>query len=117
MIAYVGLAPLTLTSQYDFSHNKPSKKDKYAGDSPATSSTGANTAEAGASEKETKQLDQRGAPIGGSALGPMGSASSVHGPMGAGPQHPSGDSTDAGHQACQRKRNLMRSVTAARRTS
>jgi len=99
-----------LISQYDLSGVKSSKKDKYHGDSPSTSSTGVAMAEAGASEKETKQLDQRGAPIGGSAHGPMGSAGSVHGAMGAGPQHPSGDETDAGHQAWERERNLMRYV-------
>lgn len=91
---------LALTSQYDLSGVKASKKDKFAGDSPASSATGVNMAEAGASEKENKQLDQRGAPIG----------SSVNGPMGAGPVHPSGDSTDAGHQAWERERNLMRCV-------
>lgn len=92
-----------LTRQYDLSAVKESKGDKY-NVSPESSSTRVAMAEAGASEKETKGLDQRGGIVGGAS----------HGPMGAGPQHPSGDETDAGHLAWERERNLMRCVHSLR---
>ena len=97
---------LALTGQYDVNAVKhsQSKGEKFNGVSPESSSTGVAMAEAGASEKETKGLDQRGGIIGGGATGPMG----------AGPQHPSGDTTDAGHLAWERERNLMRCANPLR---